>query len=163
MILQVFQFGCYLSIPVLMTVFVAGNPGRLEAIIRNVRPRHHSEGSHALHSHLPINNVIHGGAGALASPQQHCLHVHALQIFSSLFDTSASLAGILHVCRGRTWCTHPRGHGLPLLRSLLTASTRIEASSSAAQLQQERSPEEHPTVLQAPSRRSCSTGQVPSY
>ena len=33
---QVFKFGCYLSIPVLMTVFVAGNPGRLEAIIKNV-------------------------------------------------------------------------------------------------------------------------------
>ena len=36
MFLQVFKFGCYLSIPVLMTVFVAGNPGRLEAIIKNV-------------------------------------------------------------------------------------------------------------------------------
>ncbi|CAL5221165.1 g3305 [Coccomyxa viridis] len=33
--LEVFKFGCYLSIPVLMTVFVAGNPGRLEAIIKN--------------------------------------------------------------------------------------------------------------------------------
>ena len=37
MLLQVFKFGCYLSIPVLMTVFVAGDPGRLESIIKNVR------------------------------------------------------------------------------------------------------------------------------
>ena len=31
-----FKFCCYVSIPVLMTVFIAGNPARLEAIIRNV-------------------------------------------------------------------------------------------------------------------------------
>ena len=35
-LLQVFKFCCYVSIPVLMTVFIAGNPARLEAIIRNV-------------------------------------------------------------------------------------------------------------------------------
>lgn len=34
---QVFKFGCYISIPILMTVFVAGDPARLESIIRNVR------------------------------------------------------------------------------------------------------------------------------
>ncbi|BDA43715.1 Uncharacterized protein DDB_G0276777 [Coccomyxa sp. Obi] len=33
--LEVFKFGCYISIPILMTVFVAGDPARLEAIIRN--------------------------------------------------------------------------------------------------------------------------------
>ena len=34
---QVFKFCCYVSIPVLMTVFIAGSPERLESIIRNVR------------------------------------------------------------------------------------------------------------------------------
>lgn len=34
--LQVFKFGCYLSIPALMTLAVAGNPERLAAIIRSV-------------------------------------------------------------------------------------------------------------------------------
>ncbi|CAK0781994.1 hypothetical protein CVIRNUC_005525 [Coccomyxa viridis] len=33
--LEVFKFGCYISIPILMTIFVAGNPGRLESIIKN--------------------------------------------------------------------------------------------------------------------------------
>eukprot|EP00891_Asterochloris_glomerata_P001937 jgi/Astpho2/1937/e_gw1.00038.433.1_t len=33
--LQVFKFGCYLSIPALMTLAVAGNPERLAAIIRS--------------------------------------------------------------------------------------------------------------------------------
>ena len=36
--MQVFKFGCYISIPILMTIFVAGNPGRLESIIKNVLP-----------------------------------------------------------------------------------------------------------------------------
>jgi len=35
--LEVFKFACYLSIPILMTYFIAGNPRNLEAIIRNVR------------------------------------------------------------------------------------------------------------------------------
>ena len=35
--LEVFKFCCYLSIPILMTYFIAGNPRNLEAIIRNVR------------------------------------------------------------------------------------------------------------------------------
>ena len=34
--LEVFKFCCYLSIPILMTYFIAGNPRNLEAIIRNV-------------------------------------------------------------------------------------------------------------------------------
>ena len=38
MLPQVFKFCCYVSIPVVMTVFIAGNPARLEAIIRNVWP-----------------------------------------------------------------------------------------------------------------------------
>ena len=35
--LEVFKFCCYISIPIMMTVFIAGNPRNLEAIIKNVR------------------------------------------------------------------------------------------------------------------------------
>ena len=55
-VMQVFKFCCYVSIPVLMTVFIAGSPARLEAIIRNVR----------LPAVIPsLNALLQGSTGPL--------------------------------------------------------------------------------------------------
>ncbi len=77
--LEVFKFACYLSIPILMTYFIAGNPRNLEAIIRNVRAQslcHHCDmltGTRAVtllcvQMHRPCSHWPHGAARVRCLP-----------------------------------------------------------------------------------------------